>query len=127
MLRVIALVVGAALVTSPSVAMSRSAPAPKSVPSSVLLEYYSRAPGAGRLVVRSSGAAKVVHLRHRARTFRLGTGELSRVSGTGTNTAVTAEDNPSAADATGRPQRGEMPQTTSKPHDATRPHDKTKP
>src|SRR5436190_9239558 len=77
MLRVIALVVGAALVTSPSVAMSRSAPAPKSVPSSVLLEYYSRAPGAGRLVVRSSGAAKVVHLRHRARTFRLGTGELS--------------------------------------------------
>jgi hypothetical protein len=37
----------------------------------VLLDYTSKAPGAGRLVIRFSGAGTLIHTGHSARSFRL--------------------------------------------------------
>jgi hypothetical protein len=69
------------LLALPAGVVARSAPPPKTIPPDVLLDYTSKAPGAGRLVIRFSGAGTVIHPGHRARSFRLDASALSGLRG----------------------------------------------
>ena len=56
----------------PAAALSRGAPAPKSLPQHVMLDYLSRAPGVdARIVVRFGGAAKIVRAHRPVQSFRV--------------------------------------------------------
>jgi hypothetical protein len=76
-----AVLIAATLAALPAGAAARSSPGTKIIPRNVLLYYYSRAPGAGEMVVRFSGAAKVIRSGHRTRSFRLDAADLRELRG----------------------------------------------
>jgi hypothetical protein len=80
-LRRTAAVLATVLLALPAGAGARSAPAPVTIPSDVLLEYTSEAPGAGEITIRFSGAGTVIHTGHRARSFRLDHSALCALRG----------------------------------------------
>ncbi|MDX6648328.1 MAG: hypothetical protein QOJ97_279 [Solirubrobacteraceae bacterium] len=76
-----AAVLATVLLALPAGASARSAPAPKTMPPDLLLYYISKAPGAGEITIRFSGAGTVIHTGHRARSFRLDHSALCALRG----------------------------------------------